>query len=49
MGCSAGRVDSVEFIHVKSMKKTFVCKVPTVEEAIPIGLVGIDILHRGFG
>ena len=54
VGCSAGRVDSVEFIHVKGMthllaEKTFVCKVPTVEEAIPIWLVGIYILHRGLG
>ncbi len=25
------------------------CKVPTVEVTIPIGFVGIDILHGGFG
>ncbi len=54
VGCSAGGVDSVEFIHVKGMthllaEKAFVCKVPTVEEAMPIGPVGIDLLHRGLG
>ena len=54
VGCSAGGVDSVEFVHVKSMthllaEKAFVCKIPTVEEAIPIRLVGIDLLHRGLG
>ncbi len=53
VGCSAGGVDSVQFIlHVKVLthllaEKAFVCKVPTVEVTIPVGFVGIDILHGG--
>ena len=54
VGCSAGGVDSVELVHVKGMthllaEKAFVCEVPTVEEAILVRLVRIDISHRGLG
>jgi hypothetical protein len=54
VGCSAGRVDSVQFVHVKGLAhlladKTFVCEVPTVEITVPIGFVWVDILHGGLG
>ena len=54
VGCSAGGVDSVEFVHVKGMthllaEKAFVCEVPNVEEAILVRLVRIGIPHRGLG
>ena len=54
VGCSAGGVDSVEFVHVKGMthllaEKAFVCEVPTVEETILVRLVRIDNSHRGLG
>ncbi len=54
MGCGTGRVDSVKFVHVESLahflaEEAFVSKVPTVEVAVVVGFVWVDILHGGGG